>query len=190
MLLRSLRRPPPARADLSIEPRPPIAPALDSQPSRGLLRITLRPGRVVVRGKTPSRDKKSILRADYVLFYKTSIPLAVIEAKDNSHTTGAGMAQGINYAELLGVPFAFASNGDGFVFRVATLATGTLETNLGLAQFPTPQRCGNDCVRERVGRPKCATSSSSPTRPARPRATTNSTPSTVLSRPSLAANNG
>lgn len=43
---------------------------------------TLRPGRVVVRGHKASRDKKSVLRADYVLFYKTSIPLAVIEAKD------------------------------------------------------------------------------------------------------------
>ena len=99
---------------------------------------TLRPGRVVVRGQKASRDKNSVLRADYVLFYKTSIPLAVIEAKDNTHAVGAGMAQAINYAELLGVPFAFASNGDGFVFRDATLASGTLETNLALDQFPTP----------------------------------------------------
>ena len=99
---------------------------------------TLRPGRVVVRGQKASRDKKSVLRADYVLFYKTSIPLAVIEAKDNSHAVGAGMAQAINYAELLGVPFSFASNGDGFVFRDATLASGTLETNLTLDEFPTP----------------------------------------------------
>ena len=99
---------------------------------------TLRPGRVVVRGQKASRDKKSVLRADYVLFYKTSIPLAVIEAKDNSHAMGAGMAQAIHYAELLGVPFSFASNGDGFVFRDATLATGALETQLTLDEFPTP----------------------------------------------------
>lgn len=99
---------------------------------------TLRPGRVVVRGQKASRDKKSVLRADYVLFYKTSIPLAVIEAKDNSHAVGAGMAQAINYAELLGVPFSFSSNGDGFVFRDATLASGTLESNLSPSQFPTP----------------------------------------------------
>jgi type I restriction enzyme R subunit len=99
---------------------------------------TLRPGRVVVRGKQASRDKKSILRADYVLFHKTSIPLAVIEAKDNNHAVGAGMAQAINYAGLLGVPFAFSSNGDSFVFRDATLATGTLESTLSLGQFPTP----------------------------------------------------
>ena len=98
---------------------------------------TLRPGRVVVRGRLASRDKNSLLRADYVLFYKTSIPLAVIEAKDNSHAMGAGMAQAINYAELLGVPFSFASNGDGFVFRDATLAAGRLETTLTLDQFPS-----------------------------------------------------
>jgi len=85
---------------------------------------TLRPGRVVARGKQAARDKNSILRADYVLFNKTSIPLAVIEAKDNSHAVGAGMAQAINYAELLGGPFAFSSNGDGFVICDGTLATG------------------------------------------------------------------
>ena len=101
---------------------------------------TLRPGRVVVRGQKASRDKNSVLRADYVLFYKTSIPLAVIEAKDNTHAVGAGMAQAINYAELLGVPFSFASSGDGFVFRDATLASGTLEATLALDQFPTPDQ--------------------------------------------------
>jgi len=99
---------------------------------------TLRPGRVVVRGNHASRDKKSILRADYVLFFKTSIPLVVVEAKDNNHSVGAGMAQAINYAAMLDVPFSISSNGDGFVFRDATLAHGTLETDLTLDQFPTP----------------------------------------------------
>ena len=98
----------------------------------------LRPGRMVVRGQKASRDKKSVLRADYVLFWKANIPLAVIEAKDNTQAVGAGMQQALSYAELLGVPFMFASNGDGFVFRDATLATGTLEANLGLDQFPPP----------------------------------------------------
>ena len=98
----------------------------------------LRPGRMVVRGQKASRDKKSVLRADYVLFWKANIPLAVIEAKDNTQAVGAGMQQALSYAELLGVPFVFASNGDGFVFRDATLTTGTLEANLGLDQFPAP----------------------------------------------------
>ena len=99
---------------------------------------TLRPGRVVVRGHAARRDKTSVLRADFVLFYKANIPLVVIEAKDNNHAMGAGMAQAINYADLLNVPFSFSSNGDGFVFRDATMATGTLETNLTLEQFPSP----------------------------------------------------
>lgn len=99
----------------------------------------LRAGRVVVRGHKAQRDKSTVLRADYALFYKANIPLAVLEAKDNSHAVGAGMGQAINYAELLDVPFAFTSNGDGFVFRDATLADGVLERNLALDEFPSPQ---------------------------------------------------
>ncbi len=99
---------------------------------------TLRPGRVVVRGSHAARDKRSVLRADYVLFFKTNIPLVVIEAKDNNHAVGAGMPQAINYAGMLNVPFSISSNGDGFVFRDATLADGVLESNLTLDQFPTP----------------------------------------------------
>ena len=99
----------------------------------------LRAGRVVVRGHKAQRDKSTVLRADYALFYKANIPLAVLEAKDNSHAVGAGMGQAIQYAELLGVPFSFASNGDGFVFRDATLTDGVLERNLTLEEFPSPQ---------------------------------------------------
>ncbi len=64
----------------------------------------LRDGRVVVRGKTARRDPATVLRADFVLCHKPNIPLAVVEAKDNGHAMGAGMAQALNYAELLGVP--------------------------------------------------------------------------------------
>ena len=99
----------------------------------------LRAGRVVVRGQKAQRDKSTVLRADYALFYKANIPLAVLEAKDNNHAMGAGMGQAIQYAELLGVPFSFASNGDGFVFRDATLADGVLERSLTLDEFPSPQ---------------------------------------------------
>ncbi|KQR56769.1 EcoAI/FtnUII family type I restriction enzme subunit R [Acidovorax sp. Leaf160] len=103
-----------------------------------LREYTLRPGRVVVRGQASHRDKASMLRADYVLFHKPNVPLAVVEAKDAKHSVGAGMPQAIQYAELLGVPFSFASNGDGFVFRDATLVDGVLERDLTLDQFPTP----------------------------------------------------
>ncbi len=103
----------------------------------------LRAGRVVVRGQQARRDQSTVLRADYALFYKANIPLAVVEAKDNRHAMGAGMGQAIQYAELLGVPFAFTSNGDGFVFRDATLADGVLERNLTLDEFPSPQELWN-----------------------------------------------
>ena len=99
----------------------------------------LRAGRVVVRGKTARRDQSTVLFADFVVFLKPNIPLAVIEAKKSRLSVQAGMQQAINYAQLLDVPFSFASNGDGFVFRDATLATGVLEQNLTLDQFPSPQ---------------------------------------------------
>ena len=99
----------------------------------------LRAGRVMVRGNKSHRDKDTVLRADYALFFKANIPIATVEAKDNSHAMGAGMAQAINYADLLNVPFCFSSNGDGFVFRDATLADGVLEKNLTLDEFPSPQ---------------------------------------------------
>ena len=72
-------------------------------------------GRIIVRGQLVTRGKAS--RADYRLFYKLNIPIAVIKAKDNTLTVGAGLQQALGYAETLRVPFAFSSNGDGFVFH-------------------------------------------------------------------------
>jgi type I restriction enzyme R subunit len=93
-------------------------------------------GRIIVRGKLVSRGKGK--RADYVLYYKPNIPLALIEAKDNNHSVGDGIQQGLEYAETLDIPFVFASNGDGFVFYDRTGASATKETNLALADFPSP----------------------------------------------------
>lgn len=120
-----------------------IRPAMEQAGWNGLDQIyrefPLRAGRVSVRGNKAHRDQSTVLRADYALFFKANIPIAVVEAKDNNKPMGSGMAQAINYAELLGVPFCFASNGDGFVFRDATLADGVLEKNLSLEEFPSPQ---------------------------------------------------
>lgn len=119
-----------------------IRPAMERAGWHGLDQIfrefPLRAGRVVVRGNKSHRDQSTVLRADYALFHKPNIPLAVVEAKDNTHTIGAGMQQALRYAELLDVPFVFSSNGDGFVFRDATLSTGVLEQTLTLDQFPSP----------------------------------------------------
>ena len=98
----------------------------------------LRAGRVMVRGNKSHRAKDTVLRADFALFFKANIPIAAVEAKDNNHAMGAGMAQAINYAELLDVPFCFSSNGDGFVFRDATMADGMLEKTITLDEFPSP----------------------------------------------------
>ena len=70
-------------------------------------------GRVIVRGKTVKRGEAK--KADYILFYKPNIPIAVIEAKDNNHAVGDGMQQALDYAEILDVPFVFSSNGDAFL---------------------------------------------------------------------------
>jgi type I restriction enzyme R subunit len=119
-----------------------IRPAIEAAGWDGMSQIyreyPLRAGRVVVRGRQARRDRSTVLRADYALFYKTNIPLAVVEVKDNNHAVGAGMAQAICYATLLEVPFSFCTNGDEFVFRDATLSTGTLERTIALDQFPSP----------------------------------------------------
>jgi type I restriction enzyme R subunit len=94
-------------------------------------------GRIIVRGKLVTRGKAK--RADYILYFKPNIPLALIEAKDNNHSAGDGMQQGLEYAETLNIPFVFSSNGDGFVFHDRTRTTGAIETNLVLDAFPSPQ---------------------------------------------------
>ncbi|TYL89089.1 DEAD/DEAH box helicase [Bradyrhizobium rifense] len=93
-------------------------------------------GRIIVRGKLVTRGKAK--RADYILYYKPNIPLALIEAKDNNHSVGDGIQQGLDYAATLDIPFVFASNGDGFVFHDRTGQSLPIEANLGLDAFPSP----------------------------------------------------
>jgi type I restriction enzyme R subunit len=75
-------------------------------------------GRIIVRGELVTRGQAK--RADYILYYKPNIPLALIEAKDNSHSVGDGIQQGLDYAATLDIPFVFSSNGDGFLFHDRT----------------------------------------------------------------------
>jgi len=99
--------------------------------------FSLTKGRVIVRGKMHTRAKNK--RADYVLFYKPNIPIAIIEAKDNSHTIADGIQQGLGYAELLQVPFVLSSNGDGFLFHNRIATDGVLEREISLDEFPSPE---------------------------------------------------
>ena len=94
-------------------------------------------GRIIVRGKLHTRAKHK--RADYVLFYKPNIPIAIVEAKDNRHTVGDGMQQALSYAEMLQVPFAFSSNGDGFLFHNKIATQGAIERELELHEFPAAE---------------------------------------------------
>jgi type I restriction enzyme, R subunit len=94
-------------------------------------------GRIIVRGKLHSRGERK--RADYILYYKSNIPIAIIEAKDNSYSVGAGMQQALNYAEILEIPFVFSSNGDAFLMHDRTGNAQSLEQELTLDQFPNPE---------------------------------------------------
>ena len=99
--------------------------------------FSLTNGRILVRGKLHARARNK--RADYVLFYKPNLPIAVIEAKDNRHSLGDGMQQGLGYGELLQVPFIFSSNGDGFLFHNKIAVDGVIEREIGLDEFPSAE---------------------------------------------------
>ena len=91
-------------------------------------------GRVIVRGNSVARGKKK--KADYILYYKRNIPLAIVEAKRNTQSVGAGIQQGIEYAEILDIPFVYSSNGDAFLEH--DMKNGK-EREITLADFPTPE---------------------------------------------------
>jgi len=92
-------------------------------------------GKIHVRGKLKARGERK--RADYILYYKPNIPIAIIEAKDNNHSVGAGMQQALNYARILDIPCVFSSNGDGFLFHDRTTTDGNIETEISMEDFPT-----------------------------------------------------
>ena len=98
--------------------------------------VSFTKGRIIVRGKLVSRGEGK--RADYVLYHKPNLPIAVIEAKDSMHAVGDGMQQALDYAEALHTPFVFSSNGEGFVFHDRTGLSPERETNLSLDAFPSP----------------------------------------------------
>lgn len=98
-------------------------------------------GRIYVRGKLTARGKRK--RADYILYYKTNIPIAIIEAKDNNHSVRAGIQQALDYANTLDIPFVFSSNGDGFLFHDKTSNNENLETEIALKDFPSPEELWN-----------------------------------------------
>ena len=122
-----------------------ITPAIDQAGwdihSQVRQEVTFTAGRIIVRGRLHTRGVKR--RADYVLYHQKNQPIAIIEAKDNKHSIGDGMQQGLAYADALDVPFIFSSNGDGFLFHDRTGLSGKVETELSLEQFPSPETLWN-----------------------------------------------
>ena len=95
-------------------------------------------GKVKIKGNVPSRDKGK--RCDYILWYNKGTPLAIVEAKDNNHTSSFGLQQAISYGVLLDVPFVYTSNGSTFFEHDFT--TG-LEKEIPLSDFPTSEELMN-----------------------------------------------
>lgn len=100
--------------------------------------VSFTDGKIYVRGKLTARGERK--RADYILYYKPNIPIAVIEAKDNKHSVRAGIQQALDYARILDIPCVFSSNGDGFLFHDRTATDENIETELSLDEFPTPEQ--------------------------------------------------
>ncbi len=99
--------------------------------------VSLTNGRVIVRGKLVARGKPK--RADYVLYLRPGVPIAVVEAKDGSHGVGDGMQQALGYGEMLDVPFVYSSNGSGFLEHDRTGMAVVVERPLSLDSFPSPE---------------------------------------------------
>ena len=100
--------------------------------------VSFTDGKIYVRGKLTARGTRK--RADYILYYKPNIPVAIIEAKDNKHSVRAGIQQALDYARILDIPCVFSSNGDGFLFHDRTATDENIETALNMDSFPTPEQ--------------------------------------------------
>jgi len=100
--------------------------------------VSFTDGRIYVKGNLSVRGKRK--RADYILYYKPNIPVAIIEAKDNKHSLRAGIQQGLDYATILDIPSVFSSNGDGFYEHDRTCSDGNIEREIALHQFPSPEQ--------------------------------------------------
>ena len=113
-----------------------ITPSITSKWSREKITMETRitDGKINLKGNFVFREKPK--RADYILYLSVNNPIAVVEAKDNTHSVSHGLQQAMTYAKMLDVPFAYSSNGDGFVEH--DFLTGQ-EREFGLDEFPTEQ---------------------------------------------------
>ncbi len=98
--------------------------------------VSFTDGRIYVRGNKTTRGKRK--RADYILYFKPNIPIAIIEAKSNKFSVNAGIQQGIEYSNILDIPVVYSSNGDAFYEHDKTLTGGKIEKEISLDDFPSP----------------------------------------------------
>lgn len=117
-----------------------ISPAIVSKWDRDKITMETKitDGKINLRGNLISREKPK--KADYVLYLNPNKPIAIVEAKDNKHSMSFGLQQAMTYAEMLDVPFAYSSNGDGFFEH--DFLTGK-ERELSLDEFPTEEELIN-----------------------------------------------
>ena len=115
-----------------------ITPALlkNWDKSRITMETKITDGQIKLNGNLVHRDKKSAKFADYVLYWNSSFPIAIVEAKDNNHTVSHGLQQAMTYAKMMDIPFAYSSNGDSFYEH--DMLTGQ-EKEIPLDKFPTPK---------------------------------------------------
>lgn len=111
-----------------------ITPAIISKWDRGKITMETQvtDGKINLKGNFVFREKPK--RADYILYLNANNPIAIIEAKDNKHGISHGLQQAMAYAQMLDLPFAYSSNGDGFAEH--DFLTGK-ECQFGLDEFPT-----------------------------------------------------
>lgn len=118
-----------------------ISPALERAGWNMLTQIreevSFTDGRIYVKGNLTTRGKRK--RADYILYHKPNIPIAIIEAKDNKHSVNDGIQQGLDYARILDIPTVYSSNGDAFYEHDRTCSDGNIEREIALDNFPSPQ---------------------------------------------------
>ena len=101
-------------------------------------------GKINVRENVAQRGKGK--KVDYLLSYKSNLPIAIVEAKDNKVPIAHGIQQGMDYAYDLDIPFAYSSNGDGFFEH--DMITGE-ERELKLEEFPTPKQLWERYLKEK-----------------------------------------
>ncbi|MFA5404451.1 MAG: DEAD/DEAH box helicase family protein, partial [Ignavibacteria bacterium] len=116
-----------------------ITPAIENSgwKDKFLEEVYFTAGKIYVRGRLTARGMAK--RADYILYHKLNIPVAIIEAKDNKHSIRSGIQQALEYARILDIPCVFSSNGDGFLFHDRTAKNGNVESEISLDNFPSPE---------------------------------------------------